>query len=478
MPRSSTPSFVTTIPLVVSASQDRELSARFNAARNLYNACLSEANQRMELVRNSEAYELAKATSRDQKKLRSERFNAARQAYRYSDYDLQSFACNCADASIWIAQKLDKQCIQKIATRAFKASERVLLSKAKSTRFKQKHQFKSVEGKSNKQGIRWLNEQLVWGKLKLNCLIQRHDPVMLHGLNRSVKYVRILWKQINGKRRWYVQLVNEGIPYIKPQNKLGEGVVGIDLNVSAVGIVSDNSAALREFCTELDRREQQIRALQRQMQRSQRANNPENYEPDFQVKRGNRIVKKKGKNKKGKRQWKRSNCYLKIRAKKAELQRKQREHRKSLQGRLVNETLRQGNHFKLEKVSVKSWQRNWGKQIGYKAPGEFQSRLIQKAESAAGTVEQFSTQKTKLSQTCQCGRIQKKFLSERVHRCECGVEVKRDVYSAFLSRSVTDNHLVMPSVLRDWGRLETALRQASRVLSNEQVSASESRNRQ
>lgn len=123
MPRCSTPSFVTTIPLVVSASEDRELWARFNAARNLYNACLNEANQRMELVRNSEGYQLAKATPKDQKKLRSDRFKAARQAYQYGDFDLQSFACKCADASVWIAQKLDKQCIQKIATRAFKASE-------------------------------------------------------------------------------------------------------------------------------------------------------------------------------------------------------------------------------------------------------------------------------------------------------------------------------------------------------------------
>jgi putative transposase len=459
LPRSSTPSFVTTIPLVVSASEDRELMARFNAARNLYNACLSEANKRMELVRNSDAYQLAKATPKEQKKLRSERFNEARTAYRYSDYDLQSYACNCADASIWIAQKLDKQCIQKIATRAFKASERVLFRRAKSTRFKQKHQFKSVEGKSNKQGIRWQNEKLVWGKLKLNCLIDSNDPVMLHGLNSPVKYVRLLWKQINGKRRWYVQLINEGTPFVKPKNKLGSGIVGIDLNVSVVGVVSDSDADLKEFCSELNQREKEIRAFQRQMQRSQRTNNPDNYEPDFQARRGNRIVTKKGKNKKGKRHWKRSNRYLKIRAKKAELQRKQREHRKSLQGHLVNEVLPQGHHFKMEKVSVKAWQKNWGRQIGYKAPGEFQSRLIQKAESAAGIVERFSTQKTRLSQTCQCGRIQKKSLSERVHRCECGIEVKRDVYSAFLSRSVTDHQLVMPSVFEDWGRLETVLRQ-------------------
>ena len=394
MARSTTPSFVTTIPLQVSPPEERELVARLNAARNLYNACLSEVSKRRELLRNSAEYQRALATPKDQKKLRSDRFNAARKVYRYSDYDLQAFACDCADAAVWIAEKLDKQCIQKIATRAFKASERVLFGKAKSTRFKQKHQFKSVEGKSTKQGIRWTNEQLVWGKLRLNCLIQPHDAVMLHGLNSPVKYVRILWKQIKGKRRWYVQLINEGLPFVRPQSKLGNGIVGIDLNVSAVGIVSDSHATLQEFCSELNKREQQIKSLQRQMQRSQRANNPDNYEPDFRAKRGNRIITKKGKNKKGNRQWKHSKQYLKIRAKKAELQRQQREHRKSLQGKLVNETLSQGHHFKMEKVSVKAWQKIWGKQIGYKAPGEFQSRLVCKAESAGGQVDKFSCQKT------------------------------------------------------------------------------------
>jgi len=229
----------------------------------------------------------------------------------------------------------------------------------------------------------------------------------------------LLWKTINGNHRWFVQLVNEGTPFVKPKNKLGTGIVGIDLNVSVVGIVSDSTVELREFCPELDKREKAIRVLQRQMQR------------------------------------------------------KQREHRCSLHGKLANDTLRQGHHFKLEKVSVRSWQKRWGKQIGYKVPGLFQSRLIQKAESAAGIVERFSTQKTRLSQTCQCGWVQKKSLSERIHRCECGIEVPRDVYSAFLSRSVTDHQLVMSSVLADWGRLETVLRQASREPSNEPVSASE-----
>lgn len=96
----------------------------------------------------------------------------------------------------------------------------------------------------------------------------------------------------------------------------------------------------------------------------------------------------------------------------------------------------------MEKVSVKAWQKNWGQQIGYKAPGEFQSCLVRKAESVGGRVDKFSCQETKLSQSCVCGRIEKKTLSQRIHECECGVKVKRDVLNAFLTRSVTDDNLI------------------------------------
>jgi hypothetical protein len=52
--------------------------------------------------------------------------------------------------------------------------------------------------------------------------------------------------------------------------------------------------------------------------------------------------------------------------------------------------------------------------------------------------------------------------SQRIHECKCGVKVKRDVLSAFLARRVTDDYLIMSSILDDWGRLETMLLQAFR----------------
>jgi putative transposase len=90
--KSKTSSFITEIPLVVDSKQQKELRSRSSAARQLYNACLNEAMVRMNLVRNSEAFQQAKQINREVKKKRSDAFNAARKAYRYSDYDMQAYA--------------------------------------------------------------------------------------------------------------------------------------------------------------------------------------------------------------------------------------------------------------------------------------------------------------------------------------------------------------------------------------------------
>lgn len=50
MAKSTSLSFVTTIPLVVTSQAESELLSRFQAGRQLYNALLNESMVRMRLV--------------------------------------------------------------------------------------------------------------------------------------------------------------------------------------------------------------------------------------------------------------------------------------------------------------------------------------------------------------------------------------------------------------------------------------------
>ncbi|MGH1395815.1 MAG: RNA-guided endonuclease TnpB family protein [Trichormus sp.] len=468
---------MTTITLVVNSKQESELLARFQASRQLYNACLNEAMTRMELVKKSDIYQTAKKLPSKQKKERSNMFSEARKLYRYSDYDLQAYATSVSNKSKWISDKIDSNTQQTIATRAFRASERVLFGLAKKVRFKTGNRFKSVEGKTNKQGLRWKDGQLVWGKLKLSPIIDESNLVLQHGLNAPVKYVRLLWREINGKRRWFMQLINEGIPYQKPQNYVSEGIIGLDVNISNIAFVGDNHAGLLPFADKVPNFQKEITRLQRKMQRSQRANNPDNYEPDSLGRKGRKTVTKKGKVKKGSRKWKKSNTYKKNAQKKRELERRKSSYAKSQNRKVVNEILRYGNAIKTEAVSVKGWQKRYGKAISAKSPGFVLFCLKRKAENAGGQFITFSTQKTALSQTHLDGSRIKKSLSQRVHRDVTGIVMHRDIFSAFLSRYVNEDTLSLQDAQCEYPRLEQTLWLAWQQYQTncEQVGESESR---
>jgi hypothetical protein len=341
---------------------------------------------------------------------------------------------------------------QKLASRAFSAVEKVWLRKAKRVRFKGKYQFTSIEGKSNKSGLKWRENQVLWQGLKLKTKINKDDPLLPYSITKRVKYVRLVKRKLQGKWRFYAQLVLEGIPYQKPL-KQGEvqlkGSVGLDLGPSSIAIVSECSAELKSFCPELKSKASEKRTLQRKLERQRRANNPQNYENNGTIKRG-------------KKTWKNSNHSLKTRNQISEIERKLVAQRKTSHGRTLNRLLKMGRSFHFEALSYQGWQKGFfGKSVLRNAPGYLIDRLKRKAESASAKVVELNTRTTKLSQTCHCGRIQKKKLSERRHQCECGVSAQRDLYSAYLARFVDkDNHFHADQATSSWSSADSLLQTA------------------
>ena len=120
-----------------------------------------------------------------------------------------------------------------------------------------------------------------------------------------------------------------------------------------------------------------------------------------------------------------------------------------------------GDSFHFEKLSYRAFQRRYGKSVGRKAPGQFVALLRRKAVSAGGTVHEFPTRSTKLSQTCHCGSVVKKPLSQRWHSCSCGVEAQRDLYSAFLATCVEGDRLDADQARTRWSGVDTLLRAVS-----------------
>jgi len=448
MGKSPTPSFILELGLKTSVHDEATLNTRFEAACQLYNACLGEVKRRLELLQQSKAYQevckMPKTINKKPNKDRTLAFKALNTTFGFTEYDIHHYATQIRRS--WIGDHIDSVCAQKLATRAFKAVQRIAFKSAKHVRFKGKNRLKSIEGKSNTAGIRYKDDGYVeWKGLRLKCIIDVNDPVVVHGLSHRVKYCRLVKRNFNGKIRFFVQLILEGKPLTKfdaPDN-----IVGLDIGPSTIAYVTGEHAVIERFCNELKDKQKEIRRLQRKLDRQRRANNPQNYNPDGTVKKG-RLT------------WHNSTRYKKTRRRLAEVQRKLAAQRKTLHGNLANRILRLGKHIKTEKLNYRAFQKMYGKSVKHRAPGMFMEMLLRKAANAGGSVDEFSTRTTKLSQFCHnCGEYTKKPLSQRVHTC-CNLNIQRDIYSAFLAGSVVENSLDTADVIERWRSMEAILQRA------------------
>lgn len=440
-----TPSFVCELPLRVAPAQGRILSARLEAARQVYNACLGEALRRARLLRERRAYRAARRLPKGEE--RKEVFRAVRRSVEFSDAALQRYAVRLRQQAF--REHLDVHVAQKLASRAFAAANAWLLGKRGRPRFKGYRQLDTVEGKSNHAGIRWRGDRVEWFRLSLQALIDPRDPVIAHALGGRVKYVRLARRKLGGRERFYAQLICEGAPHRKAKHKIGAGEVGLDIGPSTMAVVGDDAALLLPFCEAVVRQHRTIRRLQRRLDRRRRANNPDNYLPDGRVKPGPK-------------RWVKSHRQRRTEDELADLLRREAAHRKTLHGQLANRVLAMGRIIKTEKLSCRALQRQYGRSVGVRAPGKFLSILRCKAESAGGRVIEFPAHRAKLSQVCHgCGAVRRKLLSLRVHACECGVEMQRDLYSAFLARCVGEDGLLHAGRARAaWPGIEPLLRAA------------------
>jgi len=419
-PPQRTPSFVCEVALRVTRAQERTLLARLEAARQVYNACLGQARIRARLVRESKAFQRARTLPREDP-TRKGLFAQARAQHGFSEYALHAYAHPLGHA--WLGDHLDSLTIQKLASRAYGAANRLLVGKAKRVRFKGRSQLDTVEGKTNTSGIRWCADHVEWKGLVLPAILHPHDLVLAHGLACPVKYVRLVRRKLGERNRFYAQLVCEGTPFQKPQHQLGTGIVGLDLGPSAIAVVAEQGALLQPFCPEVAPDAKALRCLDRQLDRQRRANNPANYD-------------ERGRVRKGRKRWMASKRQRAVQARRREVYRRLAATRKQSHGHLAHRVLALGSVFQLERLSYRAWQRTYGKSVQLCAPGIFVERLSRLAVSAGGTSVDINPWRARLSQTCHCGQIRKKARSERWHQCPCGTSAQRDLFSAYLARFV------------------------------------------
>lgn len=209
--------FILTLPLRTQPYQETILNKRLEIARQMYNECLGELYKRYRTMKQSKEYQ--KVLKMTKGKERNKLFNELNKKHGLTEYSLHTYI---KSSQKQFKTNIDSFTSQKIATRAFSAFQKLILHIADKVHFKKVGELNSLEGKTNKTGIRFIDNQLQWGKLIVPVIIKSNDIYAQMALCNKIKYCRVVRKLIRGKYKFYIQLILDGIPPKKIKPDTGE----------------------------------------------------------------------------------------------------------------------------------------------------------------------------------------------------------------------------------------------------------------
>ena len=464
MTRKQTPSYVLTLKLDTNNRDESILDKRFEICRKLYNSILGLGLKRFKTLSELKVYrtlrkelaELNKSYYKDEnskksklnEKLRKEKYKeltALLGEYGINEYSLINEMTPMYKP---FNKNIDNKTAQALASRAWKALEKLIYSNAERVNFVRFDELYSVEGKWNASGITYRDGVIKWNKLNMPVIIKNNDIYAQKAIQDRIKYCRIIRKMIRGKYKFYVQLVMEGLPPIKVnqdgeiKRNIGLGNVGIDIGTRTIAFSSKYDVKLLELCPEVENIQKEKNKLQRKLDRQRRSNNPNNYNEDGTIKRGIKL------------EWIKSNKYIKTQNELREIQRKQADIRKQSHEKLANYIISLGDRILVETMQFQGLQKRakkttknkqgkfnkkkiFGKSLANKAPAKLIEIINRKLNYNGLKILKINTQKVKASQYNHfTNEYNKKELKDRWNE---DINIQRDCYSAFLIMNINND---------------------------------------
>jgi hypothetical protein len=450
------------------------IEKRFVAISEIHNATVRHAQRllgRLKDVRYQAALaeyrklrSIKKPTADEKRHIQeaSQFMNAYRDSIGLTDYGFKGYALawrNKANLDKLIAS----QQAQKERSRVWQSVAEYLFRDGEAIHFKQRDKFHSISGETNDNGAKFNRDTFVvtWMELTMRCKLP-NNPKDLDYITESIVDHHVCYCDIerlmfpNGWH-YYVKLTLRGYPPNK-HRPVGDGVMGIDPGVSTMACVSDDAVALMELAPDAKRYNQKIQAVQRKMDRSKRATNPDNYNPDGTVKKGTR----------GK--WHYSKTYLKNKRRLQTLNRQKSAYIKQSHEIQCNKLLESAKHFYVEQMSYKGLQRKakkterssvpteipqkdgstksvykykrrkrFGRSMNNRSPSKFIAILKLKVAPLGGSVTPITTKDFKASQYNHITDTYEKIPLKQRFKTIGNTTVQRDLYSAFLIRNTNSD---------------------------------------
>ncbi|MCD7872158.1 MAG: hypothetical protein LUG21_02435 [Clostridiales bacterium] len=481
---------VLTLEAALSEDEKRHIFRYADDIRKCGNILVAEMKKNLEQMMRTKEYrtllaEYGKAKECDDKKVISEykrKFDEIQDRYnvtwRYCQDFMKDTYKNTSGVNIGAVFALAK------AESIWRGIKRVLFSKGKTIHFKRRGDLPAIRAKQRDQGIvitikdnrlyfkfngmefthkdgdRFINDETgaimeylsnpnkydheaVDAYLKDNVLTDTYRPC----------YASLICKEIRGKLRVFIQITIEGKAMMKynkkgmPRHAYGKGRVGCDIGVQTIAYTTDKTVGLENLAergSSITHNERKQRLLQRKMDRSKRATNPENYNDDGTVK-------------KGYKKWKFSNNYIKYRKQYSELSRINAENRHLAINETANFLRSQGDVFitepknadKLKKKAKKSTINNkvkntkrkrFGHSVHNRCPGYFQAKVKELFESTGGSCQEVPRSYKASQYDHTSDEFIKKKLSQRMFKLSDGTKVQRDWYSSLLLYCANDSY--------------------------------------
>jgi putative transposase len=435
-------------PLRPNAAQCRDIRTRFVTGTRVYNAVLGEFLARTRAVKSDPAWAIARGLPRRTTAERTTRraaLAAVEQTHGFSLDAAQSFASGLRKS--WVREHLPAQEAQNLGGRAYDAVNQWHLGRKGKPRFKPAARgLRSLASKDGNGALRPKTDgegQLVglqWGAgfvIPISAPARtgrrgREQQAELAEMERliaagKVRFTRIVRTVIGGRDTYRMQLVVGGHP--TSRHPVGDGRVSFDLGPSEIAVVVERGDGtwtgwIEPLADRIRLDTARLRRAQRHLDRQHRAGSPGCFGPD-------------GVHTSGRCAWQRSRSAERTKTRVVELHRRLAEHRKTLHGGLANRLFGYGADIACEKLYYVRWQKTFPRSVRDRAPGLLVEMVRRKAASAGGDrLYEFSPTTTALSQTCLCGDRKKKPLSQRAHRCACGIADHRDLFSAYLGLHV------------------------------------------
>lgn len=445
--------FIVQFPLKTEKYQEDILNKRFEIGRKIYNSLANVTQKRYKEMIKTKKYRALLSSLTGNKKTDKDiwkKVSDIRKQYGMSEY---SFHEDVKKFQNYFKDNIDSFTAQKIATELWKSYDKLFYGNGKKVYYKKYGSFNTLEGKSNRQGIRFKDNTLFWNGLEIPVVIDYNNYYEYQALQCEICYCRIVRKFIRNKYKYYIQITFKGNPPVKVDTETGEikhyignSDVGLDIGTSTIAIASQSDVKILELADKVQNIENQKRILLRKMDRSRRVTNLDNYNEDGTIKKqGNKKVV-----------WNKSNHYIKYQNELKELYRKQTDIRKYQHECLANYIISLGNKVYVEKMNFSGLQRRaknnekndkgkfkrkkrFGKSLANKAPSMLLTIIDRKLKYFGEELVEINTYEAKASQFNHFDETYtKKTLSQRWNDFN-GIKIQRDMYSAFLIMNIADD---------------------------------------